>query len=142
MEEGVRHRQPDADQDADGQRRRAQPLGQFPADQTVWLTRAATFEEKSRLFPGTTFVVGADTMRRIADPRYYGENTAACLAALERIADRGCGFLVFVRDLGTGLVRLGDLDLPERLRRICREVPADVFREDVSSTALRRAGEW
>ena len=27
-------------------------LRQFPAEQPVWLTRAATFEEKSRLFPG------------------------------------------------------------------------------------------
>ncbi len=117
-------------------------VGQFPEDQPVWLTRAATFEEKSRLFPGTTFVVGADTLRRIADPRYYAESTAACHAALERIAQRGCRFLVFGRDPGTGFMRLSDLDLPDTLRSICRDVPADVFREDVSSTAIRRAGKW
>ncbi len=34
-------------------------LGQFPPEQTIYLTRAATFEEKSRLFPGATFVVGS-----------------------------------------------------------------------------------
>ena len=113
--------------------------GEFTPDDTVWLTRAATFVEKSELFAGATFLVGADTLRRIADPRYYAGDRAACRAALERIAQRGCHFLVFGRNLGTGFVRLADLDLPDVLRSICREVPADQFREDVSSTALRRA---
>ena len=117
-------------------------LAQFPAEQPVWLSRAATFDEKSRLFPCATFLVGSDTLRRIAEPRYYAGDLAACLAALERIAGRGCKFLVFGRDMGTGFVRLSDLDLPEVLRRICREVPLDAFRENVSSTALRKAGAW
>ena len=117
-------------------------VGQFSPEQPVMLTRAATFEEKSRLFPGATFVVGADTLRRIADPRYYGDNPGACLAALEQIAGHGCRFLVFGRDMGTGFMRLSDLDLPEILSNITRGVPAEMFREDVSSTAIRRAGKW
>jgi nicotinamide mononucleotide (NMN) deamidase PncC len=117
-------------------------LGQFPPEQTVYLTRAATFEEKSRLFPGATFVVGADTLRRIAAPQYYGGNSAACQHAIEWIAARGCRFLVFGRDLGVGFVRLGDLDLPDSLRAICHEVPPEVFREAVSSTAIRKSGTW
>jgi len=117
-------------------------MGQFAEDQTVWLTRADTFEEKSRLFPRTTFIVGVDTLRRIADPRYYGGDAAACLAALERIAGRGCRFLVFGRDFGTGFARLSDLDLPEVLRAVCQEVPAEKFREDISSTEIRRSGAW
>lgn len=112
---------------------------QFSPDDVVWLTRAATFVEKSELFVGATFLVGADTLRRIADPRYYAGDHAACRAALEQIAQRGCRFLVFGRNLGTGFVRLADLDLPDVLRSICREVPAGQFREDVSSTAMRRA---
>ncbi|OHB69318.1 MAG: hypothetical protein A2V70_09260 [Planctomycetes bacterium RBG_13_63_9] len=115
--------------------------GQFAADQGVWLTRAATFEQKSRLFPGTTFVVGTDTLRRIAEPRYYGDDRAACLAALGRMAQRGCRFLVFGRDFGAGFIRFGDLELPEVLRAICQEVPPDKFREDVSSTKIRRSGK-
>jgi len=115
-------------------------IGQFEPRHTVWLTRAARFDEKSRLFPGATFVVGTDTLRRIADPRYYGHRPEACREALERIAARGCRFLVFGRDVGAGFVGLGDLGLPEPLAGLCREVPAERFRDDVSSTAIRRGG--
>jgi hypothetical protein len=116
-------------------------LAQFASDQSVWLTRAARFEQKSQLFPGATFLVGVDTLRRIAEPRFYGDDADACVAALERIAERGCRFLVFGRKGGAGFIRFGDLDLPEPLRAICREVPPGEFREDVSSTAIRRAGK-
>jgi hypothetical protein len=116
-------------------------LGQFPADRPVFLTRAARFEEKSRLFAGATFIVGVDTLRRIADPRYYGDDPSAHQRAIEQIAARGCRFLVFGRDLGAGFIRLADLDLPDSLRVICRDVPPEVFREDVSSTALRKLDE-
>jgi nicotinamide mononucleotide (NMN) deamidase PncC len=116
-----------------------QRLSQFSSEQTVYLTRAATFEEKSRLFHGVTFVVGVDTLRRIAASQYYHNNPAACLAAVERIAERGCRFLVFGRDVGKGFIRSADLELPEMLRSLCREVPPDVFREDISSTAIRQA---
>ena len=114
---------------------------QFPAEQTVYLSRAATFEEKSRLFAGATFLVGADTLQRIAGPQYYGNSLSACQCAIQRIAGRGCRFLVFGRNLGGSFIRLGDLDLPDSLRALCREVPPELFREDVSSTALRKAGE-
>ena len=116
-------------------------LGQFPADQPVLLSGAATFEEKSRLFAGVTFIVGVDTLRRIADPRYYGDDLPACRRGIEQMAARGCRFLVFGRNLGKGFVRVSDLDLPDSLRSICREVPPEVFREDVSSTQIRKAGE-
>ena len=117
-------------------------LGQFAEAECVCLSRAATFEEKSKLFPGATFLVGVDTLRRIADTRYYADDPAACLAAIERIADRGCRFLVFGRNAGTGFMRLSDLDLPDVLRNICRQVPQEKFREDVSSTEIRKSGGW
>jgi len=116
--------------------------GQFGPAESIWLTRAPTFEEKSRLFPGTTFIVGTDTLRRIARPCYYGDDPAARDAAMQRIAERGCRFLVFGRDLGTGFFGLGDLDLPEPLVSLCREVPAEQFRQDISSTEIRKSGGW
>lgn len=115
-------------------RRRA---GQFSVEEGVWLTRAPTFEEKSRRFPGAVFVVGADTIRRIADPRYYGHDTAARDAAIARIVDRGCRFLVFARCLEGRCLELDDLDLPPALRAICQAVPSGQFREDIASSDLR-----
>ena len=107
----------------------------------LWYTRAATFCEKSRLFPSSTFVVGADTVLRLAEAKYYGGEPAACQAAIEEIAARGCHFLVFGRARGEGFQTLDDLPLPPSLAALCRGVSAERFREDVSSTQLRRASE-
>ena len=115
-------------------------LAQFPPDQAVWLTRAATFEEKSRLFPRAVFIVGIDTLRRIVAWEYYGGQRRACLGALEDIAGRGCRFLVFGRSVGPTWLRLADLDLPDFFRDMCREIPPEQFREDVSSRAIRKSG--
>jgi hypothetical protein len=116
-------------------------LAQFGRDQAVWLTRAATFDEKSAIFPGATFVIGADTLGRIAAPRYYGGDAAACRAAIERILARGSRFLIFGRQDSGRFVTLSELDLPPELKAACEEVPADEFREDISSTALRGGKE-
>ena len=112
-------------------------LDRIGPDRAVWLTRSATFEEKSALFPGATFVVGTDTLERIADPAYYVDDSTARGQAIGRIAARGCRFLVFGRTVGDRFQVLADLDLPEELISISTEVPADRFREDVSSTDLR-----
>jgi nicotinamide mononucleotide (NMN) deamidase PncC len=115
-------------------------LRQFPPEQAVWLTRAPTFVEKSRLLPGVTFLVGIDTLERIVAERYY-PSKAALRRALRQIADRAARFLVFGRDMGRGFLRLDDLKLPEPLRAICREVPPERFRADVSSSAIRQEGD-
>ena len=110
-----------------------------PTDDQLWLTNAATFVEKARAFGAVTFVVGADTMRRIADPKYYPDGNLD--AAVEELADAGCRFLVFGRVLGDGedasFVTLDDLSLPARLRDISTGVSEADFRADISSTALR-----
>src|SRR5258708_874245 len=72
-------------------------LAQFAWKSPVELTRAPTFVEKSRLFPGTIFVVGADTAERLFGPKYYGGDEGLMLAALEEIANSGSSFLVAVR---------------------------------------------
>ena len=117
-----------------------QRLAQFRREQAVWLTRAATFEAKSRVFGGVWFVVGIDTLTRLVRPRYYGDDPAACQRALQAIAERGCRFLVFGRDTGRGFVRLADVALPNWMRPLCREVTPAQFCADISSTALRKAG--
>lgn len=107
-------------------------------DQAIWLTRAPTFVEKSRLFPGATFIVGADTIDRIGQPRYYGSDAHRCEAAIREIAANGCRFLVFPRADDTALQTLQELELPPALRQLCEGVSAVEFRTDISSTQLRR----
>jgi nicotinamide mononucleotide (NMN) deamidase PncC len=114
--------------------------GQFSPRQAVWLTRAPRFTQKAQLFPGATFVVGADTIERIAEPRYYQGQESALEDAIDEIASRGCNFLVFGRIADGAFRTLDDLKIPSTLERICRQVPRNVFREDISSTFLRSQG--
>ncbi len=110
---------------------------QFAAGERLWFTRAPTFVEKSQIFPGATFVVGADTIVRIAEAKYYRDARARD-AALEQLAAVGCRFLVFSRCQDGIYPSLRELGLPDALRRICDEISGDTFRMDISSTALRR----
>ncbi|HEY1784374.1 MAG TPA: hypothetical protein VGG30_02460 [Pirellulales bacterium] len=116
-------------------------IRQFGAGQSLWLSRAPTFVEKSLLFPQATFVVGVDTIERIAAARFYGGERAAIDRAMQTIAAQGCRFLVFGRSHEGTFRALGDLDLPPSVLALCHEVPAARFRVDLSSTALRRAAE-
>ena len=116
-------------------------LAQFAETEPVWLTRAATFVAKAAVFPGATFVVGADTLARIAEPRYYGGNPVEAERAVRAIANQNCRFLVFGRVCDGAFRTLEQLTLPGELRALCIAVPAEKFRDDVSSTALRQRSE-
>jgi len=110
---------------------------QFAAAQSVWITRAPTFVEKSRLFPNAIFLTGADTIVRIANARYYDDSEATRNEAIDEITKHGCRFLVFGRRVDGRFSSLSDLDLPPALSRLCTAVPEKRFRVDVSSTELR-----
>ena len=110
-------------------------LAQF--EQPVWLTRLPTFVEKANRFPGASFVVGIDTLVRIASPRYYGGDTELH-RALAALADRKARFLVFGRTLKGTFQGLAQVELPPALRQMCVAVSEAEFRADISSTALRR----
>lgn len=112
--------------------------GQF-AGHRLWFTNADTFVKKSRIFPGATFIVGADTLERIAQPCYYADETAKRDAAVAEIAGRGCRFLVFGRHTGGGFCSLAGIELPAALAAISTEIPEGEFRQDISSTLLRAA---
>jgi hypothetical protein len=91
-------------------------LSQFAWKSQVELTRAPTFLEKSRLFPSTTFVIGADTYA-------------------------GSSFLVAVRIDAAGRVRaLNDLPVPRRYADLFTEIPEHRFRFDISSSEIRARG--
>ena len=70
--------------------RTAQFIVAGPAARRLWLTRAPTFLDKVEVFPESTFVMGADTYVRLADPRYYGgSHEAARDAAPHRAVHQG-----------------------------------------------------
>jgi nicotinamide mononucleotide (NMN) deamidase PncC len=116
-------------------------LTQFAWKSPVELTRAPTFLEKSRLFPGTTFVVGADTAERLFGPQYYGGDADRMHLALEEIGNSGASFLVAVRIDAAGQVRaLGDIAVPRRFADLFSEIPEQRFRLDISSSELRARG--
>jgi nicotinic acid mononucleotide adenylyltransferase len=113
-------------------------LAQFAWKSPVELTRAPTFLEKSRLFPGTRFVIGADTAERLVAPKYYGDDEARMHAALEEIANSGSRFLVAVRLDAAGRVRaLNDIPVPRRYADLFTEIPEQGFRSDISSSEIR-----
>ena len=125
-------------------------LRQFAAREVV-VTRAPTFLEKARAlssvgesaspgFGGPTFVVGADTIARIAAPRYYG-TTRERDAAVQEMRSLGCRFLVYGRiDEAGAFKTANDIPLPQALKAICANVSESEFRCDLSSTVLRAKG--
>jgi len=113
-------------------------LAQFSWRARVELTRAPTFLEKSRLFPGAVFVIGADTAERLVAARYYGDSAERMEAALQEMTDRGCSFLVAVRVDPAGRVRsLSDVAVPPRFGQLFSAIPESRFRLDSSSSDIR-----
>jgi hypothetical protein len=111
-------------------------LAQFSETGPVWITRAATFEVKADLFPGTAFVLGWDTAVRVVAPKYYG-GEAQRDAALRKLLERGCRLLVGGRLDTVGRFRVWESDrLPEFAELFIPLAESD-FRADVSSTQLR-----
>jgi hypothetical protein len=113
-------------------------LAQFASKWPVELTRAPTFLEKSRLFPGATFVIGADTAERLIAPRYYGNDELQMHLALEEMARSGCSFLVAARIDNAARVRtLSHIPVPRRHADLFSEIPEHRFRFDTSSSEIR-----
>ena len=106
--------------------------------QAVWLTQTPLFVSKAELFQGTTFVVGADTIKRFADLRFYYENVHKLHDILRTIAFCNCRFLVFARESKTGLESMDTLNVPDMLRSLCDDVSPSVFTMDISSSDIRR----
>ncbi len=116
-------------------------LAQFAWKSPVELTRAPTFLEKSRLFPRTTFVIGADTAERLFAAKYYGDDEDRMHGALEEIGTSGASFLVAVRIDAAGRVRaLSDIAVPRRYVDLFSEIPEHRFRLDTSSSQIRARG--
>ncbi|KAF6137395.1 hypothetical protein GIB67_036432 [Kingdonia uniflora] len=107
---------------------------------TVIISNQPYFYKKADLFPGSIFVIGADTAARLINPKYYGESHALMLEVLLGCKSTGCTFLVAARNVD-GIVKvLEDFEIPEDLRDMFISIPEESFRMDISSTELRNRG--
>jgi hypothetical protein len=128
-----------ADKPAIDQEEALSRLIQFAGRYPVIISNAPTFVSKARLFPGTTFIVGYDTARRILQTRFYDDSYEQMQAALSDINNRGCSFLVAGRvdDDGT-FFEPAELEVPEPFRKMFQFIPPGHFRLDISSSELRQ----
>lgn len=113
-------------------------LDQFRGRYPVVLSRARLFVQKAALYPGCTFVLGYDTAVRLIDTRYYG-SAAERDAALDALATQGCSFLVAGRVHDGVFYTLADIPLPAGFAGMFRALPEQLFRVDLSSSAIRGA---
>ncbi|MBQ3351832.1 MAG: hypothetical protein IJG38_15665 [Thermoguttaceae bacterium] len=117
---------------------RLNEIAKMDAHAEVILSRTPLFIDKARKHPGATFVVGADTMARINDPKYCQSETAfnEMIAEFTRLNIR---FLVFGRPASDGVFSsLETLHLIDALRQLCIPVPENEFCCTLSSTEIRR----
>ncbi len=105
----------------------------------LWITALPTFAEKASHFAPLTFVVGADTVERICDPRFYGSQQSM-LDALTGMSAAGTKFLCFARKIGGEVYEAFFCDPPQAFRQMAMVVDSSVFVSDLSSTEIRRNG--
>ncbi|XP_071693578.1 uncharacterized protein [Rutidosis leptorrhynchoides] len=108
------------------------------AEKTVIISNQPLFYKKAELFPGSAFVIGADTAARLIDPKYYGGNYNNMIDTLLGCKRTGCTFLVGGRKMDGVFKVLEDFDIPRELEDMFISIPVDKFRMDISSTEIRK----
>ncbi|MEL6895830.1 MAG: hypothetical protein AAFP90_07000 [Planctomycetota bacterium] len=103
----------------------------------IAITDAPLFQQKAALLPGVPIIVGADTVIRIDDPKYYNDDVATRDRVLSEMRDEGTQFMAFGRLVDGAFRDAQQLPLSTCMRdMILRDSPQD-YREDVSSTEIR-----
>ncbi|KAK1281143.1 hypothetical protein QJS04_geneDACA003108 [Acorus gramineus] len=111
------------------------------AGKTVIISSQPYFYKKADLFPGSTFVIGADTAARLINPKYYGGDYGKMLEILLACKRTGCTFLVGGRSVDGIFKVLDDFEIPEVLKGMFVSIPEESFRIDISSTEIRKRRE-
>jgi hypothetical protein len=109
-------------------------LGGLAGHFNVVLTCAATFSEKAALFPGAWFAMGFDTAIRLLDPKYHAD----VRAMLAHFAEQDSRFVVAGRLHNGKFQSLPQLEIPAGFEELFVAIPESLFREDISSTELRK----
>ncbi len=111
---------------------------QFLGKANLYLTQAPLFSDKTTIFSKSTFIVGADTAIRLLETRFYQDREKQMLASFDILHQAGCCFMVAGRLVKGQFVSLKDIKVPENLKDLFLELPADNFRLDISSGELRK----
>jgi len=108
----------------------------FTSAPSLILTRAPRFIDKAALMPGSTFVLGYDTVVRLLNPKYYPDgDVSGCLAQIAQYNGR---FIVAGRITDDGIFHSFDAQIvPSAWRHLFTAIDEQTFRNDVSSTAIR-----
>jgi nicotinic acid mononucleotide adenylyltransferase/nicotinamide mononucleotide (NMN) deamidase PncC len=105
-----------------------------PSVGKLYLTDAPTFRQKADIFPNCTFMVGADTYNRIADPKYQG-SVERMLATFDEFRKKNIDFLVFQRK-GVEVNMEHDT-----LKQITYVVPRETYEDEGHSSTQERKNE-
>jgi hypothetical protein len=103
------------------------------------MTSAGRFSEKAEMFPNSVFIIGADTLVRVFDEKFYA-NKKDMIDHIDRFNDHNINFLVFGRMVNNKFIALKDIAIPESIRHRCTGFEEGSFRDDISSTKLRLEG--
>jgi len=98
------------------------------------LTCAPTFLAKAGLFPKAWFAMGYDTAVRLLDRKYHPD-VEFMLAQFDALDTR---FIVAGRLQQNRFQSLEQLAIPAGFNHLFIQIPESLFREDISSTALRQ----
>ncbi|XP_058184705.1 uncharacterized protein LOC131302100 [Rhododendron vialii] len=105
---------------------------------TVIISNQPYFYKKAELFPGSAFVIGACTVVRLINPKYYGGDYEKMVETLAGCKRAGTVFLVGGRIIDGVFKVLEDFEIPEELRDMFIPIPPERFRIDISSTEIRK----
>ena len=111
-------------------------LDQFNENDSWVMTSAGRFSEKAEMFPNSVFIIGADTLVRVFDEKFY-LNKKDMINHIERFNDHNVHFLVFGRKVNNKFISLKDIAIPDNIRQRCTGFDEASFRDDISSTELR-----
>ena len=114
-------------------------LDQFDENDSWVMTSAGRFSEKAEMFPNSVFIIGADTLLRVFDEKFYSSNKDMN-EHVERFNDHNIHFLVFGRKVNDKFISLEDINIPSKIRSRCTGFNEGSFRDDISSTEIRLSG--
>ena len=115
-------------------------LDQFDYGHELVLTKAGKFTDKAALFPNSVFIIGADTLTRILDEKFY-LNRQDMLNQLDLFNSHNINFLVFGRKIKNNFIGLDSVTIPEHIAKRFSGFGEEIFRDDISSTLLRKEQE-